>query len=98
MMRGIRFRNGISMVVAACCCIGLVSGCGPKDTGTVVNETAEDIQKRQAENIEKVKNDPNIPAAQKQAILARMQAGTESGKAAEARNAAASQGGGGGTK
>lgn len=97
-----RLRTGINMVVAACSCLGLAFGCGQKDTGLVVNETAADIQKSRAEaaqKIREVQNNPNIPPAQKQAIIGRLQ-GQAGGGTSEtaARNAVAPKVGVGGNK
>jgi len=99
---GLRTGISIGMVAVACSCFGLASGCGQKDTGQVVNETAADIQKSRAEaaqKIREVQNNPNIPPAQKQAIIGRLQ-GQAGGGTSEtaARNAVAPKVGVGGNK
>jgi hypothetical protein len=56
----------------------LAAGCGRGgDTGTVVVQTPETLQRDRDEakkRIETVKNNPNIPEGQKQMILGRLQA------------------------
>jgi len=63
----------------------LSAGCGSKDTGTTVTYDPAKSQATQQAEYERVKNDPKIPAAQKQMILARIQGAAklgESGKTA----------------
>jgi len=65
-----RLAIGILLLLMPC-----LAGCASEDTGTVVRENPGQRQQeaaaRQAQ-AEKIKNDPHIPEAQKQAILARM--------------------------
>jgi hypothetical protein len=51
-----------------------VAGCNTgKDTGTMVQYDPEKSKKMDEKSLEAVKNNPNIPESQKQAIMARMQ-------------------------
>jgi hypothetical protein len=63
------------LALAVVASLGTVTGCGSKDTGKtnvkLEAQSPEETQKKIAD----VRNNPNIPAAQKEAIIARIQSG-----------------------
>jgi hypothetical protein len=73
----------LALIPALAAC--LIAGCGQKDTGkTDVKMDAAQVQADDANRIKEIENNPNIPPAQKQAILARIkgrEAMSQAGKA-----------------
>jgi len=53
---------------------GLLTGCSPDgDQGRVVNVTASDMNQRQQAEIQRIKDDPHMPAAAKEQALKTLQ-------------------------
>ena len=65
----IRWMTALLTLVAL---LSLTAGCGSQDQGITVKYDPEQSKKQDEKSVEAIKNNPNSPQAQKDAIMARM--------------------------